>query len=291
MRNPFKKRKSAVQPEPPSIKRNAEDRAEETSDRAIEAAEMDIPEDDSFTEYCRSQVHGGIERRERNDIFEEYTVYGADKDGSLICCRYHRYPEHEREFDLSYNRKLTAEEFNRRLLSELDRGDIKLADYQRCMMLVQKTKSSPDTALTDSDMTLLHDFCESLDTFTGQEYLHPEGIFSCGCESVVGAEPMQLRFRRSLAQDAFDTDIPGVSKKPIEGYDIENLWMMSLFNRVRENSKVVKAWLLSSEWSIRHESVHLFLTEDFAGLSGKVLIAAGDPSDMSRFGFWSLSFS
>jgi hypothetical protein len=60
---------------------------------------------------------------------------------------------------------------------------------------------------------------------------------------------------------------------------------------VRENSKAVKAWLLSSEWSIRHESVHLFLTEDFAGLSGKVLIAAGDPSDMSRFGFWSLSFS
>ena len=124
MKNPFKRKKPAVEPE-----------------AVIEAVQTAVPEPeaiaepepaepyDGFDEWFRTRTRGGIERRERNDIFEEYCVYGADESGALTCRRYHRYPEHERDFDLSYSRTLTFDELIRRLLSELDMGDIKLPAY------------------------------------------------------------------------------------------------------------------------------------------------------------------
>ncbi len=130
MKNPFKRFRPAAE-EPPTVT--------EAPEPAVEAEPEPVPEvpKDSFTEWCRSQIRGGIERRERNDIFEAYSVYGVD-GGRLTCRYYHRYPEHEREFDLSDTRALSFNDFNRRLLSELDRGDLRLAAYNT---IVSKRRS------------------------------------------------------------------------------------------------------------------------------------------------------
>lgn len=264
----------------------------------IEAVQS-VPEeqpDDSFVEWFRTPTRGGIERRERNDIYEEFRVYGADKDGALTCRRFHRYPEHEREFGLSYSRSLRFEEFNRRLLEELDKGDMKPGDYNRCIESAEQLIGSNDAgtvsdALSDNEKQLLEAFCEGMDTLTNRSYLHGEGTLSCECESIVGGETLQIRFRKPLKHDALSTNVSGVTRKPIEGYEIENLWIMSIYNRLRERCGACKASVLTSEWSINRESIHLFLAEGFDGIDSPLLIAVGSPADMSKLGFWSLDFS
>ena len=125
----------------------------------------------------------------------------------------------------------------------------------------------------------------------GQTFLHSEGALSCECESVVGEEFLQIRFRKPLRHDAINEEIGGVTRKPIEGYDIENLWIMSIYNRLREKCAACKVSLLTYEWSAAKEAVHLLIAEGFEGIGGTLMIAVGSPEDMSRFGFWSLDFS
>ena len=292
----FKRKKKNPEPETPreSIMQEPVPAPAEPESPAPE-----IPQekpDDGFVEWYRTPTRGGIERRERNDIFEEYSEYGVDKNGALTCRRWHRYPEHEREFDLSYSRALRFDEFNRRLLAELDRGGIKLGDYSRCIDMAEQLGGADDTgsepeALSDKDKQILEAFCEAMDTFQNKRYLHGEGTLSCECESVVGGEVFRIRFRKPLKYDALNEEISGVSRRAIEGYDIENLWLMSIYNRLRERCASYKVELLTSEWSVKKETIHLFRAEGFEGIGGALIIAAGDPSDMSRFGFWSMDFS
>lgn len=290
MKNPFKRKKPAPVPQ---------QAAEAVAAPVIEQPKAQEKEpkkpDDGFVEWYRTPVRGGIERRERNDIYEEYRVYGTDKDGRLTCRRLHRYPEHERDFDLSYSRTLNFDEFNRRLLEELDKGDMKLSEYNRCIALAKGVDDSgaqmQSGALSDDEKQLLEAFCDGMDTLTDKSYLHGEGTLNCECSSVVGGETLQLRFRKPLQYDALDTQVGGVSRKQIEGYEIENLWIMSIYNRVRERCTACKAYVLMSEWSVGRESIRLFLAEGFEGIDGTLMIAVGSPADMSRLGFWSLDFS
>ena len=290
MKNPFKRKKPAPVPE--------------QAVEIISAPEIEPPQpqpepeepDDGFDEWFRTPTRGGIERRERNDIFEEYCIYGADQNGALTCRRFHRYPEHERDFDLSYSRALSFDEFNRRLLAELDKGDMPLADYHRCIKNAERL--SPDsvrggalTDLNDDEKRTLEAFCDGMDTLTNRSYLHGEGTLSCECESVVGGERLQIRFRKPLQYDALNAEVSGVSRKPIEGYDIESLWIMSVYNRLRDRSASCKCMLLTSEWSLKKEAVHLMIADGFDGIDGTLIIAVGDPAAMSRMGFWSFGFS
>lgn len=289
MKNPFKRKKPAPIPE---------QAVEVLSAPAIEQPkppEQEQTKPDGFVDWYRTPTRGGIERRERNDFFEEYNVYGTDRDNRLICRRYHRYPEHERDFDLSYSRALRFSEFNRRLLSELDRGGMKLGDYRECIEKAERISGiesdSSFEILSDNDTALLEAFCNAFDTMKDQTFLHSEGALSCECESVVGDEYLQIRFRKPLRHDAIGEEVGGVTRTSIEGYDIESLWIMSVYNRVREKCGSCKVSVLTYEWSAAKENVHLFLTEGFEGIGGTLMIAVGSPENMSRFGFWSLDFS
>ena len=290
MKNPFKRKKPAPIPE---------QALEEVSAPVIEQPKPPEQEqkkpDDGFVEWYRTPTRGGIERRERNDFFEEYNVYGTDRENRLICRRFHRYPEHEREFDLSYSRSLNFSEFNRRLLSELDRGGMKLGDYRDCVEKAEQLSGiendSASDILNEDESALLEGFCNAFDTMKDQTFLHSEGTLSCECESVVGEAFLQIRFRKPLRHDAIDEEVSGVTRKPIEGYDIEDLWIMSVYNRLREKCDSCRVSLLTYEWSAAKESVHLFLAEGFEGIGGTLMIAVGNPEDMGRFGFWSLDFS
>ena len=266
----------------------------------IESAPPAQPEaapDDGFFEWHRTPVHGGIERRERNDIYEMYNVYGADAEGRLICRCYHRYPEHERDFGLSYSRVLSFGDFNRRLLAELDQGRLTLADYHAC---IKNAESLADPAaeadgeyrgFSEEEEAALRGFCDSADILKDQSYLHSEGVLSCECSSAVGDDRLMIRFRRSLPHDALFTDVPGVSREIINGYDIENLWIMGVYNRLREHCAAVTVTRLTSAWSITQESLLLCRCEGFGGIPGELLIAVGEADSFRRFGFWSLDFS
>ncbi len=295
MKFPFKRKKPSPEPEViPAIHAPEPAPVEPVPEKTVEPEPKEPG--DGFDEWFRTPTRGGIERRERNDIFEEYRVYGADKDGRLTCRRWHRYPEHEREFDLSYSRALRFDEFNRRLLEELDKGDMKPGDYNRCIENAERLSGSDNAGtvskvLSDEEKQLLEAFCDGMDTLTNRSYLHSEGTLSCACESVVGGETLQLRFRKPLKHDALNADVSGVSRKPIEGYEIENLWIMSIYNRLREKCSACKACVLTSEWSINRESIHLFIAEGFEGIGGALMIAVGSPADMKKLGFWSLDFS
>ena len=253
--------------------------------------------DDGFTEWCRTQVRGGIERRERNDIFEAYNVFGIDENRRLVCRCYHRYPEHERDFDLSYSRALNFDEFNKRLLGELDKGDMKLSDYNACIKkaedLTESAKSDTDACggFLEGEETLLKDFCEMLDNLTNKEYRQGEGIFRCSCESALGGESLNLWVRKPIRYDALDTDIAGVSKASIGGYDIEDMWIMGVYNRLRERCESCQVILLTSEWSLQKDSVYLFSARGFSGIDGTLLMAIGKSENFARFGFYSLDFS
>lgn len=302
MKNPFKR----FRPDPPTEEPQTAPR--ETAPDSVTAEAPAQPEaeeqtptpaeaDDGFDEWCRSQVRGGIERRERNDIYEAYSVYGADAEGRLACRVYHRYPEHERDFDLSYSRILRFDEFNRRLLAELDRGDLKLADYRACIDRAERltdpdaAAQSCDGSLSEEDSAALSGFCDAMDNLHHKSYLHSEGVLSCECESVVGGERLILRFRKPLRHDALEAQAAGVKKESIGGYDIDNLWIMGVYNRLRERCAAIKVARLSSEWSIEHESLYLLYAEGFTGIEGPLLIAVGEADSFRRFGFFSLDFS
>lgn len=291
MKNPFKRFKrphaeAVTVPEEPII--------EEPKKEAppIKTA----PPQDRFTEWCRSQIRGGIERRERNDIYEAYSVYG-EEDGSLTCRFYHRYPEHERDFDLSYSRTLSFEDFNRRLLSELDKGDLKLNAYNSCIKKAAAL-TAPDApskplyeGFSEEELTALRSFCDSIDTLKEQAYINTNGIFNCDCESVVGAERLTIRFRKPLPHDALGTEIAGVKKESVGGYDIESMWVMGVYNRLSERCTTCTLTRLSSEWSLEHETVYLISAEGFPAISGTLYIAVAESDNFRRFGFYSLDFS
>ncbi|MBQ6153667.1 MAG: hypothetical protein IJJ15_07970 [Ruminococcus sp.] len=303
MKNPFAKWKKS--------KDNTQDQISEIPQESIpdvssdgQTAKETNPDDketkpqDSFVEWCRTQVRGGIERRERNDIFEAYSVFGTDEDHHLVYRYYHRYPEYEKEFSLSFSRNLTFEEFNRRLLSELDRNDLKLNDYSSCITQAehvldqQATQTEDINELTEADASVLKEFCEAADILQNKSYLHNNGVLRCECESVIGDEKINIWFRRPILHDSVEAEISGVTKEPIEGYDIDNLWIMGLYNRLRERCQKVCVWRLTSEWSIEKESLYLFSAEDVSGTGiGTILIAAGSAESFRRFGFYSLDFS
>lgn len=297
MKNPFKRFRSPEKAEPtsaPILKA-----AEEMSSPAPSAPEppVDSPVEDDFTEWCRSQVRGGIERRERNDIFEGYHVYGVDGQNRLVFRRYHRYPEHERDFDLSYTRILRFDEWNRRLFSDLDKGDLKLPVYHECIEKARVLNDLPAPELvpfrgfSEEETVALREFCESFDTLTDQEYRTADGIFCCACRTVVGEELLNLRFRKPLPFDALDSAIDGVVRTPVEGYDIENLWIMGVYNRLYAHCKRCRVTLLTSAWSLKKESVFLMEAEGFSAIDGTLLLAVADEASFPRFGFYSLDFS
>lgn len=303
MKNPFKRKKkndveicAAPLPSPaPPVEELTEETVADASEPAT-VKEEKTP-DDGFIEWRRSRVHGGVERRERNDIYEAYNIYGADAEGRLTVRCYHRYPEHERDFGLSVSRTLSFGDFNRRLLSELDQGGLTLADYHACVANAERL-ADPDAAYTgesagfsDAQEAALRGFCDAADILKEQSYLHSEGVLSCECASAVGDDRLILRFRRPLPHDALGTDIPGVLKEDKGGYDIDNLWIMGVYNRLREKCAACRVTLLTSAWSIERESLWLFSVEDFEGVGGKLLAAVGEAGSFRRFGFWSLDFS
>lgn len=300
MKNPFKFFKSsadkkAVNPEPvPDIEQEDEAFTDTVKEETSSAEETP---DDGFVEWCRSQVRGGIERRERNDIYEAYSVYGKGASGQLTCRYYHRYPEHERDFDLSSERALSFTDFNKRLLSELDKGDIHLADYNACIEQAQRLSNTavsdgtPYEGFTDEENVILRDFCESMDTLADKEYGSGDGIFRCTCRGTVGDDTLNLWFRKPLCHDALYTDVAGISRSPIEGYDIDNLWIMGIYNRLSERCERCKVTLLTYEWSLNKETVYLMTAQGFPSIGGTLLIAVSDTVSFSRFGFYSLDFS
>ncbi len=252
---------------------------------------------DSFVEWCRTRVHGGIERRERSDIFEAYTVYGED-NGALTFRRYHRYPEHERTFGLSESRSLDFEAFNKRLLAELDRGGVGLSDYHACIARAKELTGNPSDGeaplfegFSDSELAVLRGFCDSMDILTDREYRVAEGIFRCSCRSAVGDEGLSLWFRKPLPHDALEYAVPGVKREEIYGYDIEDLWTLGVYNRLRERSQAARVTRLTSEWSLNHESLCLIAAEGFSEIDGTLLMAIADEDAFPRFGFYSLDFA
>lgn len=299
MINPFKRflTKKEEKPEAPSKETESKETAAEEPVED-EAAEPEPQEPaDSFIEWSRTQVRGGIERRERNDIFEAYSVFGTDGD-KLICRYYHRYPEHEREFDLSYSRELTFDELNRRLLSELDKSDLKLSDYNVCIQEAEALALISDNGdtniscgLSEQETSALHDFCEAMDTLKEKSYLNSNGEYRCDSESVVGGEYINIRFRKPMKYDALYKDVSGVRKEEVGGYDIGNFWIMGVYNRLRDLCASCKVIRLTSEWSLDGESVYLISAEGFPGIGGTLLIAVGESEKFRRFGFYSLDFS
>ena len=302
MKKPFFFRSSKKQTPPPAVSPPelpspaADDIAETAPDPAA-APDTTTPDaaavNDGFREWARSATRGGIERRERNDIFEEYCVYGADADGRLTCRRWHRYPEHERDFSLSYSRSLTFDEFNRRLLGELDRGGLRLCDYGDCIVKAEQLSGmntsavrTSNTEFDDAELAAVRDYCEAIDTLKDKDYYSGSGVFRCEGTTVAGGE--ELIFRKPLTHDALDIDIPGVSRTPIEGYDIESLWIMSAYNRLRERCTRCRVIKLTSDWDCSREPIFLFAAEGV--VSGTLLTAVAGPEALSRFGFYSLDF-
>lgn len=296
MKNPFRRSKRS---QAEAIEASAEPMISEPeqSEPPEEIAPEEIaPPQDSFTEWCRSQIRGGIERRERNDIFEAYSVYG-EEGGKLTCRYYHRYPEHEREFDLSYTRVLSFDDFNHRLLGELDKGDLKLDAYDLCIKKAAELSAESASEMpaylgfSASEVIALHDFCDGIDTLKGQSYLNANGVLCCECESVVGDERLNIRFRKPLPYDAFSAEIAGVKKEEIGGYDIDNVWVMSVYNRLSEKCRACKVARLTSEWSLDHERVYLISAEGFPAIDGALYVAVAEADHFRRFGFYSLDFS
>ena len=296
MKNPFKRKKPA--PIPEQAVENMPAPEIEPPQPPVEPQKPEPEEPaDGFDEWFRTPTRGGIERRERNDIFEAFNVYGVDEHDRLTCRRYHRYPEHERDFDLSYSRTLTFDELNRRLLSELDKGDIKLPAYHDCIAKARALRDipTPDAVefigFTENEVAALREFCEDFDTLTDKEYRSSDGVFCIACRSVVGDEQLNLRFRKPLPHDALDSEIAGVSKTPIEGYDIESLWIMGVYNRLRDRCQSCRVTLLTSEWSLQKEKIFLMQAEGFSPIDGTLLLAVADEASFPKFGFYSLDFS
>ena len=250
---------------------------------------------DTFILWCRSKTRGGVERRERSDIYEAYNAYGTDND-TLVCRCYHRYPEHEKDFSVTVSRTLTFDEFNTRLLCELDKGDLTLPDYKQCIEKAAVLSSlsingSSFEGFHEEETSALRAFCDAIDILGEKSCLSQNGVFCCEGKSVVGDEPISICFRRPFPFDAMNRDTAGVQKEEIDGWDIDNMWLMGVYNRIRENTSSHRLFRLTSQWSLNKETVLLLSCEDFSSLKGTVLIAAGSAEDLSRFGFYSLGFS
>ena len=299
MRNPFKRFRSAPEKDAPP----APEQAQALPPEPAPEPEPEMPHNDAkeapadpFIEWRRTKVQGGIERRERNDIFEAYSVYGTDDQGRLICRFYHRYPEHERDFDLSYSRVLSFCDFNKRLLAELDKYSITLQDYHACIAAAQELLHEappfdPYMGFSAEEEEALRAFCDGMDNLIDKEYLHADGLFRCSCRSAVGDEKLALWFRQPLSFDAADTDVAGVGRQPVESYDIDNLWIMGVCNRLRDNCSACSVTLLTSQWSLSHESVYLMTIEGFRDVSGTLLLAVAPSDAFAHFGFYSLDFA
>lgn len=255
------------------------------------------PRDDGFVTWCRSKTQGGIERRERNDIYEAYSLYGTDQEGRLSCRYYHRYPEHERDFALSYSRVLTFAEFNSRLLGELDKGGLTLGEYHDCVRRAEEAaaEAAQDiadyTGFTDEELAALRAFCEGLDNLGQKRYRYSDGVFHCEADSAVEAETLHLCFRRPLRHDALYGDTAGVSREKVGGYDIDDIWIMGVFNRLRDRCAACGVTRMISEWSLRHETVWLMTADGLDGVGGSLLVAVGEVENLVRFGFYTLGFS
>lgn len=298
MKNPFRFLKKSSKNTMDELKPVAEAAVgEDTVGEDAPVQEEPEASDDGFVEWLRTAQRGGIERRERNDIYETYSVYGVDGQGRLTCRLYHRYPEHERDFGLSYSRTTDFDAFNARLLAELDRGVIKSGDYHACIEKaeqlcgIEKAEGTAYVGFSEDEAAVLRGFCESADTLTDKEYRTGDGIFRCSCRSVVGDEALSLWFRRPLPHDALYADVAGVSRTEIGGYDIESMWIMGVYNRISERCKGCKVMKMTYDWSANRETVYLMTLEDFDGIGGTLLLAAADVSVFSRFGFYALDFS
>ena len=252
--------------------------------------------DDGFHKWLRTATRGGIEPGGRNDIYETYSVYGADAEGRIIHRCYHRYPEHERAFDLSCSRVLTFDELNRHLLEELDKGGVTLDDYHACIAEAERLAPQPssdaiaETEFSEDEYAVLRDFCESLDTLKDKECHAGRGSFRCSGVSVVGDEELWLNCRKPLTHDALYGESLGISRTEIGGYDIENLWILSVYNRLRERCDSCRVILLKSEWNLSQKPVTLLVAEGVQGISGALLVTVADIETLSRFGAYSLTF-
>lgn len=263
-----------------------------------EARKPDKEQGDSFTQWCRSRVRGGIERRERNDIFEEYGVYGVDGQGRLLCRYYHRYPEHERDFEMSYERVLSFDEFNTRLLGEIDRGSLTLETYGECIEKAQKLSGKADEerdgiyeGFSAEEEGRLRDFCETLENLKDKSYRHGDGIFRCEGESILEGEVLDIWFRKPVKHDAFYTDVAGIIRQPVSPLDIGDIWILSIYNRIRERCGTCEVVRVKSEWSLKEEAVYMMAVEGLVGIKGTVLIAVAEASNFGRFGFYALGFA
>ena len=297
MKNPFKlfdrSKKEAPEPHPPAV---SEPETPVEIPAPAEPPTPSVPED-AFEEWLRTRIGGGVERRERNDIFEAYGVFGADGE-KLVYRLYHRYPEHERDFGLSYSRELTLEEFNSRLLLELDKASITLCGYSECIKKAEALSGLsapvPDgipNELTVPESEILQSFCDSIDTLKDKNCSFNNGVFRCEGTSVAGSEELNIRFRRLLERDAYYSPPSGVSRIKTESYDIDDIWIMGICNRLRESGAKLIINKLSSEWSLNSGTVFLILAENMSGIDGKLLIAVAEPADILRFGFYSLDFN
>ena len=298
MKNLFKRKKPDRNKQKNKIEMNRNEEIAVEKGDIISGRQKRTEEIDSFVEWGRSNLRGGIERRERNDIYEAYNVYGTDGEGRLICRRYHRYPEHEREFGVSYSRELRFEEFNSRLLGELDRCDMSLGDYLACIRSAEAITGFDSSdgedayeGFPEQEETILTGFCDHLDTLKDKGYLHRNGVFRCECESLYDPVKLNLWFRKPLPHDAIHAEVAGVKREEIGGYDIDHLWVMSVYNRLYERSESCKVTRLTSQWSVRHEKVYLVRCEGFKGIGGTLMAAIGEAEDFSRFGFYALDFA
>ena len=251
--------------------------------------------DDGFVEWRRSRTRGGIEKREHNEFYEQYSVYGLDDQGRLCCRLYHRYPEEEREFGMSYSRALSFDEFNSRLLGELDRGDLTLGDYIECVSRAEALspgEERPDIPIAreidEADEQALRSFCDKLDNLKNKTGRSAQGVFRCDSESAVMGESLTMMFRRPLRYDAFDKEDPAVKRERVEYYDIEDIWIMGVCNRLKENGAKIDIISLSSAWVMDGKSVYLMTVEGLPGIEGRLLLAIAESTAISRFGFFSL---
>lgn len=263
---------------------------------APEASSAEASEEDGFCEWLRTATRGGIEPNGRNDIYEAYSVYGVVDDGRIVRRYYHRYPEYDRGFDLSGEHSLTFDQLNRELLEELDRGGITLERYCDAIAAAERllpehsAPGSDAVAFSAEEIAVLTDFCDALDTLKDKQYLTKGGVFLCTGVSVVGDEELWLRFRKPLRHDAFYGETFGVKRTEIGGYDIENLWIMSVYNRLYQISERCRVIMLASEWNLSAAPVTLIAAEGTRGIDGTLLVTVAGAETLARFGTYSLNF-
>jgi len=298
MKNPFSffnaSKRAAGSPDAYPYPDRGQDEPVILPSRSASDREAEVP-DDGFHEWMRTTTRGGIEPGGRSDIYETYSVYGADAQERIIRRCYHRYPEHARAFDLSCSRVLTFDELNRHLLEELDKGGVTLDDYHACIAAAEKlmhkeSDTPPDMEFSEDEYAVLRSFCESLDTLRDKECHAGRGVFRCSGVSVVGDEELWLNCRKSLTHDALYGESYGISRTEIGGYDIENLWILSVYNRLRERCDRCRVILLKSEWNLSQKPVTLLVAEGVQGISGALLVTVADIETLSRFGAYSLTF-